>query len=306
MIIDLTKHIKVIRPEAKSRFPYSNSLFIDDDTKVMIDAGSGGRAYAATPTDQINLLLLTHHHFDHINGLEFFHNAQKMAGQEEAWAFQDESQYYQSMGYDRWQEFMGQPKAGEWREFINLPEDVPTSPGFQPVELAGVFADGDVFDLGETSLTAIHTPGHSPGHYAFYIPGERILFSGDLDLSPRGPWFGFECCDLDEIIDSVYKLIALKPQILVTSHRKVMDSRVGDLLLQYLDIALNREERIAKYLTIPRTLNDIANHDLDNDTRQTDEHIVFWHKVMINKHLKRLERLGQVVKTKDGKYVAVR
>ena len=306
MIIELTKHIKVVRPEAKSMFPYSNSLFIDDEIKVMIDAGSGGRAYAETPIEEINLLLLTHYHFDHTNGIGFFTNAQKMVGQEEAWAFQDEDKYHQSFGYNHWQDFIGKPRSKEWSKAINLPDDIPSHVGYQPIELAGVFKDGDVFNLGETSLTAIHTPGHSPGHYAFFFPQERILFSGDLDVSPQGPWFGMESCDLDDIIDSIHKLIALKPNILISSHRKVFDSRVENLLLEYLEIALSREEKIKGYLAVPRTINDIASQNFIRESRKLDEQMLFYQKMMIYKHLKRLERLGIVEKTGDGKYIAVK
>jgi glyoxylase-like metal-dependent hydrolase (beta-lactamase superfamily II) len=307
MIIELSKHIKVVRPEAKSMFPYSNSLFIDDEIKTIIDAGSGGRAYAEIPTEHINLLLLTHFHFDHINGVQFFSNARIMAGFEEAWAFEDEEKYNKSLGYeDHWEEYMGKPRSEDWKAHSRLPDDIPATPGFKPIKLAGVFKDGDIFNLGETTISAIHTPGHSPGHYAFFIPKEGILFSGDLDVSPRGPWFGMEFCDLDEIIDSIHKLIALKPNILVSSHRKVMYSGVEDLLQGYLEMAIKREEEIEKFLAIPRTLDDIAVQNFINEAGQTDEYILFWQKMMIDKHLKRLIRLGRVDKTRDGKYTAVK
>jgi glyoxylase-like metal-dependent hydrolase (beta-lactamase superfamily II) len=31
-------------------------------------------------------------------------------------------------------------------------------------------------------VQVIHTPGHSPGHVAFYIPSEKIVIGGDLIL----------------------------------------------------------------------------------------------------------------------------
>lgn len=40
--------------------------------------------------------------------------------------------------------------------------------------------DGEKIDLGNRSLTVIHTPGHSPGHCCFYEPDRKYLFSGDL------------------------------------------------------------------------------------------------------------------------------
>jgi len=43
-----------------------------------------------------------------------------------------------------------------------------------------VFSDGASFDLGGCLLTAVHTPGHSPGHCCFYEPWRGYLYSGDL------------------------------------------------------------------------------------------------------------------------------
>ncbi len=39
--------------------------------------------------------------------------------------------------------------------------------------------EGDVLKLGALELQVIHTPGHSPGGVCIYIPGEKVLFSGD-------------------------------------------------------------------------------------------------------------------------------
>lgn len=40
------------------------------------------------------------------------------------------------------------------------------------------FRDGDVLDApGRPHV--IHTPGHTPGQVAFYLPAQRVLFSGD-------------------------------------------------------------------------------------------------------------------------------
>ncbi|MEA4955697.1 MAG: MBL fold metallo-hydrolase [Pseudoflavonifractor sp.] len=43
-----------------------------------------------------------------------------------------------------------------------------------------VLHDGDVIDLGGRTITALHTPGHSPGHLCFWEPERGYLFTGDL------------------------------------------------------------------------------------------------------------------------------
>lgn len=43
-----------------------------------------------------------------------------------------------------------------------------------------LLADGDTIDLGGRVVTALHTPGHSPGHLCFWEPARGYLFTGDL------------------------------------------------------------------------------------------------------------------------------
>jgi len=49
-----------------------------------------------------------------------------------------------------------------------------------------VISDGDVIEVGDLRLHAIHTPGHTKGSICFLLEGWPILFSGDT-LFPGGP-----------------------------------------------------------------------------------------------------------------------
>lgn len=40
--------------------------------------------------------------------------------------------------------------------------------------------DGQELAVGGLRLKVLHTPGHWPGHVAFYLPEEGVLFSGDV------------------------------------------------------------------------------------------------------------------------------
>lgn len=304
MIIDLSKHIKVIRPEAKSMFPYSNSIYIEDKVPTCIDAGSGGRAYADLDVNNIELLLLSHNHFDHVNGISFFKNARIWAGQEEERSYRDSDFHLMFTGYLEWPRLMGDINRENLSKYIVLPADVPAKRGYQEVKLSGLIKDGDIFELGETRVTALHTPGHSPGHYAYYFEKEGILFSGDIDLAPGGPWYGGGLSDFDALLISVQKVIDINPRILVTSHRRIFDCKtdnIQELLRKYINISLQKEAQSLKYLSEPRTIDEIANQDFINDFKQKTPFDSFWTKMMIDKHMKRLIRLGQV-KQIDSKY----
>jgi hydroxyacylglutathione hydrolase len=39
--------------------------------------------------------------------------------------------------------------------------------------------DGEVLDVGDLRLRSLYTPGHAPGHLAFYVEDEDLVLSGD-------------------------------------------------------------------------------------------------------------------------------
>jgi glyoxylase-like metal-dependent hydrolase (beta-lactamase superfamily II) len=51
--------------------------------------------------------------------------------------------------------------------------------------------DGDKPDVPGWDLTAIWTPGHSPGHLCFYVPDHRLMLSGDHVLPRITPNISF-------------------------------------------------------------------------------------------------------------------
>jgi glyoxylase-like metal-dependent hydrolase (beta-lactamase superfamily II) len=40
--------------------------------------------------------------------------------------------------------------------------------------------DGQRLKIGSIDVQVIHTPGHAPGHVAYYLPAEKVLVGGDL------------------------------------------------------------------------------------------------------------------------------
>jgi hydroxyacylglutathione hydrolase len=56
-------------------------------------------------------------------------------------------------------------------------------PGFGPYESYDAdetVAGGEHLELAGMEIDVLHTPGHSPGHVTYSIPGEAALFSGDV------------------------------------------------------------------------------------------------------------------------------
>ncbi len=81
-------------------------------------------------------------------------------------------------------------------------------------------ADQDTFDVAGTQLTAIHTPGHSPGSVSYYLQSEETVFTGDT-LFQGGPGAtGRSYSDFPTIIESIkYRLLVLPAETVVrTGH----------------------------------------------------------------------------------------
>lgn len=305
MIIDLTRQIKLIRPQGRSFFPYSNSLYVDDDTRLVIDAGSG-QAYSDIPASQVELLFLSHYHFDHTHGTDYFKRAGIMAGVQEAPAYSSLESYIEFTGFAHWSELMDHPKSQPFTGSAGYPEDVKEKPGFREIKLAGAFKDLDRIPLGNTTMLAVHTPGHTHGHYSFWFEKEGIFFASDLDLSPGGPWYGEEYSDVDALIQSVDRINEIDPPVILTSHRRVFkkpDDDIKHMLKDYLGVTLKREEDILEALKEPRTIDQIADLGLAYEPNPRTQHVEFWNKMMILKHINRLQRMGLIEKTDTNEYL---
>lgn len=141
-----------------------NCYLLWDITKeaVLIDCG----AWFPQEREQIkkfvedNGLTLKHHlnthlHFDHIFGN----------------AFVEESFGVKAEANDADWPWAANIKERVARFGVKYDEDVPP--------LGRVLNDGDEILFGESRIIAISVPGHSPGSLAYYLPEEKMLFSGD-------------------------------------------------------------------------------------------------------------------------------
>ncbi|WP_461188699.1 MBL fold metallo-hydrolase [Arthrobacter sp. Z4-13] len=81
-------------------------------------------------------------------------------------------------------------------------------------------ADGDVFEVGGTTLRAIHTPGHSPGSTCFYLESEGTVFTGDTLFNGGPGATGRSYSDYPTILASIReRLLTLPPETVVrTGH----------------------------------------------------------------------------------------
>ena len=112
--------------------------------------------------------------------------------------------------------------------------------------------DGERLDAGGECLIALHTPGHSPDHLAFWHEPSRTAFTGDLvvqgssvmiDASGGG--------DLARYLAALQRVRALSPLRLLPAHGPEVTDPVG-LLTQYLEHRLMRERQVIAALASGR------------------------------------------------------
>jgi glyoxylase-like metal-dependent hydrolase (beta-lactamase superfamily II) len=69
--------------------------------------------------------------------------------------------------------------------------------------------DGQTLKIGQHDVQVIHTPGHSPGHVAFYIPSEKVLIGGDLILMGAVGRTDFPDCSYPDLQASLRRIMQL-------------------------------------------------------------------------------------------------
>lgn len=145
-------------------------LLEGNDRALLIDTGLGICDISKEVqklTDKPVTAVATHIHWDHIGGHQYYPDF--YAQEEELnWLtgqFPLPMEVVRGMIIDR----------------CELPEgyDVSKYELFQGTPTR-VLQDGDVIELGSRTITALHTPGHSPGHLCFWEAERGNLYTGDL------------------------------------------------------------------------------------------------------------------------------
>ncbi len=274
------------------RYPFCNSLFIDDETKAIIDPASDETCLLALQASKgIDVIVNSHYHEDHIAFNYLFPDAELYVHEAIAPGFQSYRRYLDYCG------LLESPDREEWdRLFLQRYHYRERTPAL-------TFKDGDVLTFGSTKAVVLHTPGHTIGHCSFLFPDEGVLFMGDHDLTHFGPWYSDRVSDIEQTIRSVERLLTIPAEVYVTSHELgILRGDLSKLAADYLDIIRQREERIVSFLQVPRTLEEMVDKWLiHKKAYQPRYFFAFAERGMLLRHLERLAGQGKVVE-KDGKF----
>ena len=84
---------------------------------------------------------------------------------------------------------------------------------FQPRNPTGFLEGNQIIELGTLTVEVLHTPGHTPGHCCFFFREPAVLFLGDYDLTPFGPWYGDRGSSIQQTIASIERLKKIPAKI---------------------------------------------------------------------------------------------
>lgn len=285
---ELRSNIYFVPGNDHGQFPFCNGLYLaGKEMRVLIDAGMGKEKIRKCLQKGVDILILSHCHYDHRSAIGIVQDIPLWCHTEEAPYVESRERFFEGMGFAR-------SKIG-WDELQM--DRLPV------ISVANFLMDEDYFDLGGVTLEIIHAPGHTPGHIAFKINGNAFLFTSDVALTPFGPFYGNDFSDIDKFIDSIQRLGAMKVDCVVTSHAGPFYVDFADRFTAYEKAIHKKDIALLKMLIRPLSLDDLTNRNLFYPIYHEPAKLLRWfERVEIEKHLERLMRKG-MVRSEGGLFV---
>jgi glyoxylase-like metal-dependent hydrolase (beta-lactamase superfamily II) len=115
--------------------------------------------------------------------------------------------------------------------------------------------DGETFHVGRVTITALHTPGHTADHVAFWIQAAGALFTGDAVLGRGTSFIDPPEGDLARYLRSLERMRDIGPRVLYPGHGPVVFGADAKLR-EYLEHRREREQQVLRAFASPRTIAD--------------------------------------------------
>ncbi|NLB87666.1 MAG: MBL fold metallo-hydrolase [Syntrophomonadaceae bacterium] len=292
MFEKIIDNIYIVSTTGTGSFPSSYSIYIDDEIKTVIDTPLDTNFVNFFKDRPVDRIINTHFHRDHSGCNHLFPDAEVYAHDLDSPAMESLDVFCDYYGFN---DHDNQHLKEGFLQWLN----------YYPSHITGHLKDGQIIDLGKTKLEVIHTPGHTPGHCVLYYREKDLLFSGDIDLTGFGPWYGNAVSDVDEVIKSLEKIIKLDPKTIITGHKGYIDINVTARLKKYLDKVYSNEKKILATLSNkPLTLDELTEHKIIYGRWGKPAILfAFFEKLSLDRHLERLIKQGLVEKYEDKYYV---
>ncbi len=294
VVLDGT-NVTVLIGRDHGKYPTSNSMMVvGTESALVTDPSIDVHARGGAPAD-IDRILVSHAHEDHLAGINQFPDCTLGAHHHDVGALRNIESLLDVYG-------MPQPARDIWKAQLETDFNYTARPD------ATGFADGDRFDLGGTSVTVVHLPGHTRGHSGFLVEPDGVFFVADIDLTSFGPYYGDHWSDLEDFERALDTAAGVNARWYVTSHHKgIVESQSAFVtaLSAFRTVINNREQRLLSFLQEPKTLAEMVEHRIIYRPGTTGliwiDHV---EQTSIGMHLKRLIRDGSIIQLESDRFRA--
>jgi len=283
--------VRFIPGENNGKYPFCHSLFVEGAGVLIDPASDRKRLIRLREESGVKAVWLTHWHEDHFMHLDLFDDLPLYIAEQDAPMLSDIELFLNGYGIEE------EDHRQYWREIVI------DQFHFKPRDPAGFLRDGQLIKLEGVTVEVIHTPGHTPGHLAFYFQEPGVLFLGDYDLTKFGPWYGDRESSIPETVASVRRLRQTPASVWLTCHEAgIFEANPGETWDRYLNVIYEREARLLDFLIEPRTLKEIVNAWIVyRKPREPKEFYAFGEQAIMTKHLESLMTRSLIIKN-EGRY----
>ncbi|MET0146849.1 MAG: MBL fold metallo-hydrolase [Ilumatobacteraceae bacterium] len=285
----LTGSVSVLVGAADGTYPAGNALLVRGRAEtIIVDPSITVVDKGGAPT-RVDAVVNSHSHEDHIAGNGFFADARVHVHVED---------------------LPGVRSLRGLMDVYGLPMDHPLAHDvvehyyYAPRPDAQGFEDGHVFDLGGTTIEAVHLPGHTRGHSGFRVT-DGVFFLADIDLTGFGPYYGDAWSDLEDFEASLVKVRDEDAEYYVTSHHKgVVHGR--DQMLRLLDafgaVIQRRHTAMLEFLTEPHSLDEMVAHRFIYRPHVELSYVEAVEHRSAELHVARMLQRGEAAEVEPGRY----
>lgn len=287
-------NVTVVVGAKNGKYPQGNSLLIRGSRRTaVVDPSLALVERADEFRDAADLVVLSHVHEDHVAGVHLFPRAEVWAHEEDVLGIRSLKGLSTIYG-----DFMPLDALEAW---------VAGSFHYAPRADARAYQDGQVFELGGSTIRPIHLPGHTRGHCALLVEPENLLFLGDIDLTGFGPYYGDAWSNLADFEASMRRLATIPATTWVSFHHVgvVEDESVfREKLARFAGRIGEREAAMAEFLAEPRSVDEMVAHRFLYPPHADMPFVEAVERRTIEQHLARGLERGWVA-FEDGRYRCV-
>jgi len=237
--------------------PGTNTYLIGTRELIVIDPGpddeSHMQAILGAATVPIRWILCTHTHMDHAPGAS---RLKQLSGAAVA--------------------AMEPPRTGH---------------DFQ-LDVDRVLSDGDLIEIADASIRALHTPGHASNHLCYLLSGSRMLFTGDHIMQGSTVVIWPPDGNMRAYVDSLRNLLKVDLAILAPGHGHLID-HPHDELNRLIEHRLRREDKVRK--AVARAGTDVTVETLlPYAYDDVSKSLYKWAALSLQAHLDKLVEDGEL------------